>query len=51
MMFNLNWMPPLRDKDVAETVSDVEYMFVERKGAGRKRKTIQKSRGQISGYK
>ena len=45
MMFNLNWMPPLRDKDVAETVSDVEDNFMERKRkeAGRQRKIIQKS--------
>ena len=43
MMFNLNWMPPLRDKEVEEKVSDVKDEFKERKGTGRKRKTIQKS--------
>ena len=44
-------MLPLRDKEVAGTVSDMEDKFMERKETGRKRKTIQKSQGQISGYK
>ena len=44
-------MLPHRDKEVAEKVSDVEDMFMERNVAGKKRKTVQNSLGQISGYK
>ena len=44
-------MLPLRDKEVAGTVSDVEDKFMKRKEDRRKRKTIQKSQGHISGYK
>ena len=47
---SLNWMLPRRDKQVAETVSDVEDKFLGRNEIGRKRKITQKSRGQISGY-
>ena len=41
MTYSLNWMLPLRHKEVAGPLSDVEDNFVETKEAGRKRKKIQ----------
>ena len=51
LTFSLNLMLPLRDKKVAETMTDMEDKFMESKEAGRKRKTIQKSQWQVSRYK